>query len=78
MIGPLYARLLHEAAGHLGSGPDFFRLWPTALHVASPWDLLAEAVFKSLADLPVLHTLADSGRWLKPLEAVLATGAELR
>jgi hypothetical protein len=78
VIGPLYARLLVEAASELGWGTVYLNLWPINGGVGETWRSVVEAMFKTAAALPILYTSADSGRWLTPSQAVFSTGATSR
>lgn len=75
VIGPLYASLMVEAARELGWGSVYLSLWPVKEGVSEPWRSVVAAMFRVAAALPILHTSADSGQWLRPSQAVFAAGA---
>ncbi len=63
-----------QAVSLLGPGPRFYSLWPQS-DVPLPWQTLLRSFYMRVASLPVAHTRAEGGQWLKPSQVVLPDNA---
>eukprot|EP01049_Picozoa_sp_SAG25_P009302 SAG25_NODE_911_length_4794_cov_1.302449_1_plen_1090_part_00 len=70
VVAPCYARLLERASTIVGN-EQYCGLWPTKMG-AEPWQTLVRSLYEVGMARSILHTELDGGRWLPPLEAVLA------
>lgn len=48
----------------------FYALWPQQLNIPQPWDEVARAFYKYIANQPVLWSSVQGGRWVAPQDAI--------
>ncbi|KAL8139892.1 hypothetical protein V2J09_005913 [Rumex salicifolius] len=70
VVAPSFTQLLLRVQEILGPTRSYYSLWPSG-DFEEPWNLLAECIYRNVAQVPVLYTYAGGGKWVSPTGAFL-------
>jgi sacsin len=69
VISPLYANMLLLARSFIGSGSQFYELWPTDVS-SDLWKVVRSRVFQLSELLPLVYSSIEGGQWVNAKESV--------
>ncbi|KAK4746859.1 hypothetical protein SAY87_025896 [Trapa incisa] len=70
VVAPTFVQLLLGVQQLLGPTESYYSLWPTGTF-EEPWHVLVEQIYRNMANVPVLYSQIEEGKWVSPMEAFL-------